>query len=105
MSQFILFPAVGGGGDGDGVEIGDLETEGAVTVYVDAAGNDANPGTSGAPFATIQKALDVLPKRVIHGVRINVGVGTFAGGNIVGFHFSPGGYIAIVGTMSAVALT
>ena len=51
-----------------------------VIVYVDASGSDANgTGAIDAPFATIQKAIDVLPKN-LGGctAEISVGFGTFA---------------------------
>lgn len=51
---------------------GDATSE-AVTLYVDVgSGNDANPGTSGSPKATIKGALDSLPSTIAHAVTICV---------------------------------
>lgn len=51
-----------------------------LSLYVDAAGNDNNPGTLSEPFLTIQKALDSLEHlEIASAVTINVGPGTFAG--------------------------
>ncbi len=42
-----------------------------ITYYVDPTnGNDENEGTENAPFKTIQKAIDSLPKIINHEVRI-----------------------------------
>lgn len=61
------------------------ETTENLTLYVDAAGNDSNPGTQDRPFLTIQAAIDSLPKIVRHQVNINVGVGNFSAFAISGF--------------------
>ena len=51
-----------------------------LTLYVDVAGSDLNPGTQNAPFASIQAALDSLKGLEIAApVNIQVGAGTFAG--------------------------
>lgn len=60
-------------------------TTAAVDLYVETTGNDNNPGTADKPFATIQGALDSLPKVVRHPVTINVGAGNFAGAYVSGF--------------------
>ncbi|WP_445215457.1 hypothetical protein ACKWRH_23545 [Bradyrhizobium sp. Pa8] len=53
------------------------------TYFVASGGSDSNPGTSaGAPFATIQKAIDVCSATLDLGgqtVAVSVGAGTFAG--------------------------
>jgi hypothetical protein len=52
----------------------------ATTFYVSAAsGNDTTgTGTAVAPFATIQKAIDLLPEIIAHQCYINVSPGTYA---------------------------
>lgn len=51
-----------------------------VTVYVSATGSDINgDGNSDAPFATIQKAIDSLPKNLDgHRAEISIGYGVYA---------------------------
>ena len=51
-----------------------------VTVYVSATGSDINgDGNSDAPFATIQKAIDALPKNLDgHRAEISIGYGVYA---------------------------
>lgn len=51
-----------------------------VTVYVSATGSDINgDGNSDAPFATIQKAINALPKNLDgHKAEISVGFGVYA---------------------------
>lgn len=61
------------------------QTTAPVTLYVDAAGNDANAGTATAPLLTMQGAFSRIPKRVRHPVNINVGPGTFAGAWVEGY--------------------
>lgn len=48
--------------------------------YVSTAGNDANPGTSGLPWATLQKAWDYLTSIDMNGesVTVHVSNGTYA---------------------------
>jgi hypothetical protein len=58
------------------------------TFFVSTTGNDANNGqSSGAAFATIQKALDTILSFDLTGtslVTLNVGAGTFAGWSLIG---------------------
>jgi hypothetical protein len=81
-------------------------TTAAVTLYVETTGNDNNPGTADKPFATIQGALDSLPRKIAHPVVVNVGAGSFAGAFVTGFQIdqpeavTPGNYLSIVGTMA-----
>lgn len=78
MSQFILFPSVGGGAGSDGTP--GLETEAGLEIYVAANGSDAGGnGTQANPYLTIQKAIDTLPPFINHPVTIYVGAGNFAG--------------------------
>lgn len=56
-----------------------------INIYVSTTGNDTTgDGTSGKPFATIQKAIDVLPK-FGNGktATINVGGGTYSAGAVI----------------------
>lgn len=85
-------------------------TTGSITSYVATTGNDSTGnGTSGAPYATLQKALDVLPRTDRYSVLINMGAGNFAGATIDGFEIrsapdiSTGyGVMEIRGTMTLV---
>jgi pectate lyase-like protein len=52
-----------------------------VCYYVDTTGNDANPGTSAAPFRTIQRAANVVNPG--DGVQVRNGVYTAGGTNVV----------------------
>lgn len=63
-------------------------TTGALTLYVDAAGNDSSAcmGTGAAACATIQGAIERIPKQIRHLVTVNVGAGNFAGANVAGFN-------------------
>ena len=56
-----------------------------VTVYVSTSGSDTGgDGTSAAPFATIQKALDTLPKWLDgHTATIDIAAGTYPGGVVI----------------------
>ncbi len=69
-------------------------TTAPMTLFVESTGKDTNPGTRTAPFLTIQAALDSLPKRIRHLVRIQIGIGNFAGFNITGFTMDP-----LIGTL------
>lgn len=75
----------------------------AMTLYVDAAGNDGNPGTIGSPLLTIQAAVNKVPKIIRHPVLINVGAGTFDGFAIDNFDFDMAQYatyLRITGTLA-----
>ena len=53
-------------------------TTAAITYYVSTTGSDTNDGTSsGTPFKTIQHAIDILPKCLMHNITINVAAGTY----------------------------
>lgn len=62
-------------------------TGAALTLYVDPTGNDANEcsasGTSAC--ATIQGAINKIPKVIRHNITINVAAGTYTGAIISGF--------------------
>ncbi len=66
------------------------------TLYVTTTGSDTSgDGTSAKPFATIQKALDSVPKNLGNNdVRVYIGAGTYAGFNIIGFR---NGVLKIIG--------
>jgi len=49
-------------------------TKGAATFYIATNGNDSNPGTASAPFATLAKARDAVRKKVASGLTDNVRV-------------------------------
>lgn len=57
---------------------GESKTTEDIDLYVDpATGSDDNPGTDDLPFATIAKALSVVPKIINHYVCINLLPGTY----------------------------
>lgn len=81
-------------------------TTAAMTLYVDAVnGNDSNSGTAagaGNALATINAAINKVPKIIRHNVTINVAAGTYSGDMIVS------GFIGgdtSVGSGSSVTLT
>ena len=88
--------------DDDGV------TTAAMTLHVESAGSDATAdGSVSLPFATIQAALDFVPKRIKHPVVIEIGAGNFAGFSLNSFAFmkpassAAGAYLTIKGTYVA----
>jgi hypothetical protein len=84
---------VSSGGGGTSEAVG---TTAAATLYVETTGSDATgDGSVGAPFATIQAALDSLPKFLRHLVDIRIGLGNFVGFWVHGFVTDP----AIPGNM------
>lgn len=77
-------------------------TTASMTLYVDGAtGSDSNPGTALLPYATIQAAINRVPKIVKHAVDINVAAGNYAGFSLSGFIVLP----AVDGTASYIAVT
>jgi len=72
---------IGAGGDRVNLELGTTCGElsgGTRTISVNGAiGNDANPGTSAAPFATIQRAWDAVPAVVLEPIVIDIAAGTY----------------------------
>jgi hypothetical protein len=57
-----------------------IETTADMTLYVRSTGSDSNDGrTVGNALATIQRAVDLIPKFIRHQVVIDVGEGNFAG--------------------------
>jgi peptidoglycan/xylan/chitin deacetylase (PgdA/CDA1 family) len=72
------------------------ETTSNLSYYVDSVnGNDENPGTSGSPFLTLQKAFDVLPKIIKHEVIITLKDGIYNYTEIKNFVNGGGGQIVI----------
>lgn len=73
-----------------------------VSYYVSASGNDNNDGlTAGTAFATIQKAISMIPKELGGAaVSINVGSGTYPGFSIA--NFSGGAINLILGTSDVI---
>ena len=56
------------------------KTVAPITYYVRTSGNNANTGiTEDAALATIQAAIDHIPRFVAHEIIIDIGPGTFAG--------------------------
>lgn len=53
------------------------EAKQEIQYYVSTSGNDNNAGTSGSPFKTIQRAVDVAHKAIAGQVRINIAAGTY----------------------------
>lgn len=67
-----------------------------LTYYVRTDGNDTNTGTAntaGGAFATMAKAISMLPTMINHVAKIIVGPGVFDAINVIGKHGS--GYISI----------
>lgn len=62
-------------------------TTGALTLYVDPLGNDANAGMSPGASAclTIRGALSKVPKRIRHAVTVSIAAGTYEGFAVQGF--------------------
>jgi hypothetical protein len=78
-------------------------------VYVETWGNDTNPGTALAPFATIQRAINYLaPFEIANIVKIKVGPGTFGPFIMSGFKFKSGAQFAQVlveGTITSTGIS
>lgn len=81
------------------------QTYGAMTLYVDPTGSDANSciGSGAAACATLQGAFNKIPKLVRHTVAVNVAAGSYTGVQVYDFQFAPlnpttGAYINVVGT-------
>lgn len=71
-----------------------------VTLYVDAStGSDANPGTQQAPFASIQAAVDSLPRDLSgKNITIVIAPGTYEEDVVIsGFYGAGGGYMELQG--------
>jgi hypothetical protein len=92
-SQIFAAPIQGGG------------TTGPITLAVATTGNDSDPTRprligsgdwSAKPFATIQAAINALPKKLDHDLLVNVGAGSFAGFSVKGFSFRA--FASIIGT-------
>jgi hypothetical protein len=90
-----------------------LVTTASMNLYVGTTGSDSNLCTSATyPCATIQGAVNKVPKRIRHPVVITVGAGTFtAGARISGFAFedpaniSTGSSLLITGTFATATPT
>jgi len=78
-------------------------TTAAITLYVNAAtGSDTTgDGSSSAPYATIQKAINQIPPIINHTVTINVADGTYVGFTAQGY--SGYGSISIIGNTTTPA--
>lgn len=82
-------------------------TQGALNLYVETTGNDANFCTDvSAPCLTIQGAVDKVPKLIRHPVIIAVGQGTFGAGAYISAFLidkaadpSVGAYMQVFGTL------
>lgn len=64
-----------------------------LNLYVSSFGSDTNPGTSIAPFATLQKAWDYISKSIIQNgqiITIHVSDGTYTSGVSCGFSQNTG---------------
>lgn len=67
-----------------------LSTTEDVTYWVDPTeGSDTNAGTEAAPFQTIQKVVDITPKKIRHRIFVNLAAGNYTGFKISGFSFEP----------------
>src|SRR5258706_3566145 len=84
-------------------------TQGPLNLFVDPAGNDAGTclGTGIAACATIQGAVNLVPKRIRHPVTVTV-ASTYsgAGAYVEGFSYEPGvsptsgAYLLVIGTFT-----
>lgn len=71
-----------------------------ITYYVATTGDDTNDGLSvDKAFATIQKAIDSIPKRIRHLVTIRVAAGSYTGFGITGFVMDPAPGVNVHGIM------
>lgn len=76
------------------------ETTAATTYYVKEDGSDDADGlTESSAFATIQKAVGIIPRVVKHQVVVNVGAGSFAGFKLDGFQIMSGGSVKVRGAL------
>ncbi|WP_341913297.1 hypothetical protein [Ferrovibrio terrae] len=79
----------------------------ATSFYVATTGSDTNHGlTTGAPFATIQHAIDVIAKAIdLNGYRATVQVadGTYSAGAAVRAPFTGGGEVFVIGNVTTPA--
>lgn len=76
----------------------------ALTIYVNStSGNDNNDGSQSTPYATLTKAISVLPKLIQGAVTINVSAGSYEFPNIFGF--SGYGNIVIIGAGTSTVYT
>ena len=80
-----------------------------VTIYVATTGNDTTgTGTSGAPFATIQKAMSYLQGFTIASnatVTVSIGSGTFSQTSTINLYHPCGSRLFITGTTTATSNT
>jgi hypothetical protein len=83
-------------------------TSAPITLYVDSTlGNDNAAGTVSQPLATVQAALNLIPKVILHPVKIVVAAGNYAGFYVQGFRFDNsanptlGAFLSISGTLAA----
>lgn len=79
---------------GGGLKKRQYQTYGNMTLYVDPTGRDSGActGTGTSACATVQGALDKLPRFLRHNVVINIAAGTYASAiNLSGFTFVPTG--------------
>lgn len=78
------------------------KTTESITLYVETTGSDTTGnGTASSPFATIEKAISLLPKHILHDVDIIVGEGNFAGFRLDDFNVYRGGHLNVEGTIGA----
>jgi hypothetical protein len=74
-------------------------TTATTNYYVDVAtGNDANDGSIGSKFATIQHAINLVPKYLEHNVTINVTNGTYPESLVVNGFLGGYGTLKITGS-------
>lgn len=75
------------------------------TLYVETTGNDTTgDGSSGAPFATLQRAFDEVPDGYNNTLAIQMGIGTFSGQAVLMRNLSYSGYVQVIGDRSAPTL-
>jgi len=77
-----------------------------LTLYVRSDGSDSNDGlTTGTALATVQEAIDRIPKFIRHNVIIDIGEGTFSAFYLSGFFATESKVLTVKGTLGTPTLT
>lgn len=114
MLKALLLVALAANTPGSGpVSRGDLlkfrqyQTPSAMTLFVDSTGSDSGACTASgtSACATIQGAINKIPKLVTYPVTITVAAGNYTGALLDGFNITEAGYITLSGTMANSTIT